>query len=245
MGLSHQVYWKLRPWVTPGLQNSHMTYGRRLQLLAGKVSSWLDVGCGHGFVPDWVPFQPDCHNGARKVVGVDRDLHALRAHGGLRWGLMADGEAIPFIDGSFDLVTTNMVLEHVRAPERLFAEVFRVLRPGGVFFSHTPNLSGYTTALTRLGPPAVRVRLAKLLQGREAEDVYPTYYRANTAAALGTLATNAGFTRCSIELIDSSPLFANFLPLLLPEMVFIRLTRVLAVEKLRPCFLATLHKPIS
>lgn len=41
------------------------------------------------------------------------------------------GEALPFADNSFDLVTCWDVLEHVQDPELLLAEISRVVRPGG------------------------------------------------------------------------------------------------------------------
>lgn len=41
------------------------------------------------------------------------------------------GEALPFADESFELVTCWDVLEHVQDPERLISEIARVLRPGG------------------------------------------------------------------------------------------------------------------
>jgi SAM-dependent methyltransferase len=41
------------------------------------------------------------------------------------------GERLPLADGSFDLVISWDVVEHVQDPERLIAEISRVLRPGG------------------------------------------------------------------------------------------------------------------
>jgi SAM-dependent methyltransferase len=41
------------------------------------------------------------------------------------------GEQLPFADGSFDLAIAWDVVEHVQNPERLLAELARVLRPGG------------------------------------------------------------------------------------------------------------------
>lgn len=41
------------------------------------------------------------------------------------------GEALPFASESFDAVTAWDVLEHVQSPERVLAEIGRVLRPGG------------------------------------------------------------------------------------------------------------------
>jgi SAM-dependent methyltransferase len=56
-----------------------------------------------------------------------------------------DGSAMPFDDGRFSAVVCFTVLHHVPSPalqDRLFAEAFRVLRPGGVFAGtdSLPNL---------------------------------------------------------------------------------------------------------
>ena len=50
---------------------------------------------------------------------------------------------MPFADGSFELVYCKQVLEHVRHPERLLAEVYRVLVPGGWFAGSTSQLELY------------------------------------------------------------------------------------------------------
>lgn len=54
-----------------------------------------------------------------------------------------DGVNIPFSDESFDLVYCHQVMEHVRYPERLLKEVFRVLVPGGSFVGSTSYLEPY------------------------------------------------------------------------------------------------------
>jgi 2-polyprenyl-3-methyl-5-hydroxy-6-metoxy-1,4-benzoquinol methylase len=48
-------------------------------------------------------------------------------------------ETLPFPDAGFDVVHALSVLEHVDDPRRVMAEVFRVLRPGGVFWFCTTN----------------------------------------------------------------------------------------------------------
>ncbi len=54
-----------------------------------------------------------------------------------------DGVSMPFADGAFDLVYCKQVLEHVRRPEPLLAEVRRVLAPGGWFAGSTSQLEAY------------------------------------------------------------------------------------------------------
>jgi SAM-dependent methyltransferase len=54
-----------------------------------------------------------------------------------------DGVHLPFADASFDLVYCKQVLEHVRSPEPLLAEVARVLGPGGTFAGSTSHLEAF------------------------------------------------------------------------------------------------------
>jgi SAM-dependent methyltransferase len=46
---------------------------------------------------------------------------------------------MPFGDASVDAVLCAQVYEHVPDAERLFAEIYRVLRPGGIVFFSAPN----------------------------------------------------------------------------------------------------------
>jgi SAM-dependent methyltransferase len=52
--------------------------------------------------------------------------------------LIADGHALPFRDGVFDAVWIQAVLEHVLEPEKVVAEIHRVLKPGGLVYADTP-----------------------------------------------------------------------------------------------------------
>lgn len=112
----------------------------------------LDLGCGDGhFGAVALPRVPQ--------VGLDPGAGPLgeaRRRGGYRLLIRAEGERIPFPDGSFAAVVSNSVLEHIPGVGLVLAEVARVLRPGGVFYFSVPGpnflpLLSIGRALDRLG----------------------------------------------------------------------------------------------
>ncbi len=86
----------------------------------------------------------------REAVATDISagmLDSLRANAqriGVQVQTVAcDAEQLPFEDDAFDLVLGHAVLHHIPHLERAFAEVRRVLRPGGEFvFAGEPSRSG-------------------------------------------------------------------------------------------------------
>ncbi|HEY4249312.1 MAG TPA: class I SAM-dependent methyltransferase [Lacunisphaera sp.] len=108
------------------------------------VKSVLDVGCGVGH---WgrclAPLLPsDC-----AMTGVDRErqwvdeAHKRSTALGERPVSFVQGavERLPFADDSFDLVTCQTVLIHLKDPRVGLAEMIRVLRPGGLLVLAEPN----------------------------------------------------------------------------------------------------------
>jgi ubiquinone/menaquinone biosynthesis C-methylase UbiE len=96
-------------------------------LLAGVSStSILDVGCGTGATMSLLERYG-------KVAGIDISSKALaycREQGRSRMCL-ADGQSLPFSDGSFDLVTALDLLEHLEHEDAGLGEAWRVLKNGG------------------------------------------------------------------------------------------------------------------
>jgi SAM-dependent methyltransferase len=83
--------------------------------------------------------------GGEVGAGVD----VLRAAAGVRTiafdvyrseetSFIADAHAIPFADSSVDAVWIQAVLEHVIDPHTVVAEIWRVLKPGGLIYAETP-----------------------------------------------------------------------------------------------------------
>ncbi len=91
--------------------------------------SVLDVGAGTGEIID--------HFAARnQTEGVDIEDQRVSKVSGFQ---LVKDERLPFADGSFDLVISNHVVEHVRSPARHLQEIARVLKPRGIVYLATPN----------------------------------------------------------------------------------------------------------
>jgi ubiquinone/menaquinone biosynthesis C-methylase UbiE len=147
--------------------------------------------------------------------------------------------------GSVTLVTANMVVEHLKHPEAVFAEFARVLTPGGRVVVHTPNAYSYFVLASRWLPRAWRLRLVQRLDTRTPDAVFPAYYRANTIRKLRQLMTQAGLIEERCRMVASDAVLAG-LPLLAAiELLYIRLTLIPAFRWMRVTILATFTRPLG
>src|ERR1039458_2123179 len=113
-------------------------------LIAGDLSlekRWLDAGTDSRILEEDLDVLENwLVNQSEMTIGMDLRLIQHRNIPTLVGGSILD---IPFADGSFDLVTCNMVIEHLREPARAIAEIARVLVRGGALIINTPNLWNY------------------------------------------------------------------------------------------------------
>jgi SAM-dependent methyltransferase len=122
----------------------------RLQLKPGSTA--IDVGCGLG---------ADAFSMAQMVgpsgqsIGIDSserlieralEIYATDA-GSLRFR-SADASAIPCEAGSVDAIRVDRTLQHVTDPQRVVAEMVRVLRPGGRIVCCEPDWGTYAVNTT-------------------------------------------------------------------------------------------------
>jgi SAM-dependent methyltransferase len=120
------------------LEAAHVERVRRLlgpDALRGRV---LNVGCGTG------GFNVLAAEAGARAVGVDEsgaaiDICGLKARKAGGAFAQAHAEALPFPDGTFDLVYCFSAIEHVHSVETSIREIVRVTRPGGVVYLHTNN----------------------------------------------------------------------------------------------------------
>lgn len=112
----------------------------RVALLAAllrKGDRVLDIGAGTG------AFVAAAVKAGWKAKGIEPNqgfAEFARTH----YGVVIHAtilEQSPLADASFDLVTSSHVFEHLRAPDEAFAHVHRLLKPGGSFHIHVPDIA--------------------------------------------------------------------------------------------------------
>lgn len=198
-------------------------------------SDVLEYGCGRGSAAF------DLAAAGARVTGIDisdvaiamaaEHAHDLRLAGSLRFEQM-DAEHLAFDDASFDLVCGSSILHHLDL-EAAYAEVARVLRPGGqgIFveaLGHNPLINLYRRRTPELRTTDEHpLRVGDIAQ---AEAVFPRvdarYFNLATLAAL-PLRSRASFPRTVELLEDLDQAMFRRIPYLRRHawMVVLRLTR--------------------
>lgn len=132
-------------------------------------SDLLDAGCGTGAM--LALFKRDAPE--KRYTGVDLSEKMIETARkkqleGVRF-VVGDCEALPFADNSFDVVTCSMSFHHYPNPDRFFASLRRVLRPGGRLILR--DMASNSTLLMWL-MNRVEIPLANRLVGKGDVHVY-------------------------------------------------------------------------
>jgi len=172
----------------PGWEPAATRYREMVRTAVPASARILEVGCGHKGFP------VETSAGARHV-GVDPDADAVKHHDTLRFRAAARGERLPFADGSFDLICSAWVLEHVDTPRAFMKEIHRVLAPGGRFAFVTPNGRNPVTWVIRAIPNGLHPAIMRRVQHRDVRDTYPVRYRINTPKTVERIMGEMGFVR--------------------------------------------------
>ena len=157
-------------------------------------NAWvLDAGCGTGKFA------------AKRLRGINYFLTGLDVcetagktqHVNFRVG--GSVSSLPFADSSFDVIYGRWLVEHLENPVVAMREFYRVLKPGGRVAIFTTNLLHYYGGTAKVTPHWFHLWFNRRRGFRE-DDIFPTFYRANTRRRLNELLVESGFQRKNIEI---------------------------------------------
>jgi len=156
--------------------------------------AFLDAGCGDGrYLRALDGALPE------RVAGTDiaeRILETARQAAPRAELVQANLEALPFPDGSFDLVLCSQVIEHVLDARAGVRQLARVLEPGGTLVISTDNARNLVSRVLN-APRTGAVRVLGLSGRRGMVESPATPY---TRDSFRTLLEGAGFR---VELLDT------------------------------------------
>jgi len=132
----------------------------------------LDFGCGVGghrqalqslgFHWTGINYRDGMATGAAVVAETDRDI------------LFYDGKTLPFADDHFDVVYSFQTFEHIHHIDLTFAEIWRVLKPGG----HLVGQVGYLEQIhdfSTFNFTPYGLKIAALRNGFGLKEIYPKH----------------------------------------------------------------------
>jgi SAM-dependent methyltransferase len=229
-----------------GLDRTH-SQERYFSVLRAQIhggARWLDIGCGRQLVPYWAASlaqQREIVSRAKLFLGIDADPAVMENP--LASRVTAVGERLPFRNDSLDVITANMVFEHLEKPLDVLADLRRALVPGGKLIIHTPNFRYPYIFLASFIPDSLKRRLIWILERREEKDVFKTFYQANTPSRIRKLANAARFDVEDVIVGGSVGQFGLLVPIGLVELLWLKLLSAKFLRDYNATIIAILVKP--
>lgn len=133
------------------LGEQRLLFQERLEMLENlredKKGKVLDVGCGRGVFLEVAKERGwDC-------IGQEFSRDAamtLETRLGVEIFVCNNLSEAKFQPESFDLVNMNHVLEHIYEPVKTIREIYRILKPGGIFYCEVPRQSNFLNLLSNI-----------------------------------------------------------------------------------------------
>ena len=187
-------------WIHP-----YRAYEKTVRDYLTPKSILLDAGCGReasGLIK-WNGF-------SRLAIGVDLCEGLAREAASTAQLIRGDLGSLSLKNESVDVVVSRSVLEHIRHPETVYEEIYRVLKPGGHFIFLTPNLFDYGSLLSLLVPNRLHPFLVRITEGRREADTFPVFYKSNTEGSIRGIGGRVGFRVCEMKYLGQYPSYLMF-----------------------------------
>ena len=201
---------RLRDWTYRRFWSGEIHPYRRLDArllsLARRGMTILDGGCGHS-----APTLAGLRSSGARLIGIDRV--PLAPQEGLEL-IEGDLAGIPLPDHSVDLLYSRSVMEHVTDPEAVYAEAWRILKPGGRWIFLTANRWDYVSLVARIVPNRLHAPIVRAFEGRDRHDVFPTASPTTDFRQITNHAERAGFRIDCFERLSQYPAMFHNLPAL-------------------------------
>jgi ubiquinone/menaquinone biosynthesis C-methylase UbiE len=169
---------------------------------APKDARWLDVGCGTGAFSELILR----HAQPASLTGIDpspEQIDFVRRHVPRHTFEVGDSMALPFGERAFDVVASALVIHFIPDRAKAFAEMHRVLRPGGL-------VGGYTWKRTAAKNHAPYAGIMVGVERIGAETLTSPLVPEGTPEGLRATLAAAGFADVEVTEIEVTRTFSSF-----------------------------------
>jgi 2-polyprenyl-3-methyl-5-hydroxy-6-metoxy-1,4-benzoquinol methylase len=191
--------WLDKLWRDVDLENKNLILGLLERNESARI---LDIGCGSGGFTRQIADSVGTEHIFGLEIGRQTAVTASRVNK-INVVMATAEKPLPFRSGSFDIVVSNQVLEHLSNTDNLIKEAYRILRNNGVCVLSTPNLAslhsiislmlGYQPTCTGVSDETICGNPFDPRYGARFERPKKTHQRVFTARALRELFTFHGF----------------------------------------------------
>lgn len=149
----------------------------------------------------------DICRGNSKLISLDIDFQELICNSN-KSKIAGNAYHLPFKNKTFDLILSEAFFEHIKDPEIILSECFRVSKIGSRLIFTTPNKFSYISLFNTYMPKFIK-DIAKKMRGLEIR-YFPTYYAFNTYKNIEYIARDTGYNIVSIHSYIGPPGYFNF-----------------------------------
>ncbi len=215
-------------------------YEALINKLVQPKTHWLDVGSGRFLFPGNPQLAQELSSRCQRLVGLDPDptLHENTFVHEKVPGLINDYST----EQKFDLVTMNMVAEHIADPVAAVNNITRLLVTGGHVVLFTIFKWSPVPIATYLTPFWIHHPIKKVLWRTETKDTFPVAYKMNTKSQLRELFKVNKFDEKYFVYLDDCRTFARYPSTQFCELSFMNILRHMGLHYPEVCILAVYQK---
>jgi SAM-dependent methyltransferase len=185
-------------------EHPYNVYEKKISEIVKCEDTILDAGCGRT-----VPVLKKFLGKAKHLIGVDL-VEKDFVNEQIQYIVSDISEIKDVNDCVANIVISRAVLEHVEYPEKVFKEINRILVPGGKFIFLVPNFYDYGSLLSMLIPNKYHAKIVNKTEGRDIQDTFPAFYRANTFSKIKKISDENNFVITSFDYLGQYPSYFMF-----------------------------------
>ena len=204
-----EISYKLKNYFYKNSFHPYRIFQEEVEINLKDKSNILDIGCGrHTEVLSSLS-----KNEKMNFYGIDC-VDFIGNNNKQIFLIQNDASNISFKNDSFDVIISRSVIEHLENPFIVFREINRVLKSKGKFIFLTPNLYDYASIISKIIPNKFHNTIVRLTEGRDEDDTFPAYYRANTYRSIKNVSEQTGFNILNFDYLGQYPSYFMFNPAL-------------------------------